>query len=212
MKIHPRTDHKGQPVKIAKPTQATPVSNCEDSQQVVIVEPNGIVPKSLNDISLASWAEVPGNTQAWLSVQAPFDEPPIEPKPGKKLSAGVVTVESDGRFWVVFPTNAFGGYKCTFPKGTIESGLTAQATAICEAFEESGLRVELIGLIGDFERTTSVTRYYLAKRIGGNPADLGWESQAVGLIPQSCLSEFLHHPNDKPIMEKALALLAKQGK
>lgn len=209
MTIHPRQNDDGNPVKIAKPSQATPLSTFEAIDEVALVVPDGIVPDVLNGISLTSWLDMPSNKHDWLLVQKPFDEPPMQSKAGKKLSAGVVMIESDGRFWVVFPTNQFGGYKCTFPKGTIESGMTPQATAILEAFEESGLQVELISLIGDFERSTSVTRYYLAKRIGGNPADMGWESQCVGLIPQSCLYDVLHHPNDQPIIEKALGLLAK---
>ena len=211
MTIHPRQNDYGNPVKIAKPNQATPLSSFEAVDEVALVIPDGIVPEALNGISLKSWLDLPSNKHDWLALQTPFDEPPMQSKMGKKLSAGVVTIEPDGRFWVVFPTNAFGGYQCTFPKGTIESGMTPQATAILEAFEESGLQVELTGLIGDFERSTSVTRYYLARRIGGNPADMGWESQCVGLIPQSRLFDVLHHPNDKPIIEKALVLLSKQG-
>jgi len=109
----------------------------------------------------------------------------------------------------VAPTNAFGGYEVTFPKGTIDTGMTPQSTAIREAFQESGLQVELTGFIGDFERSTSVTRYYFAKRISGIPSDMDWESQAVLLIPQEKLFSVLVNANDKPLLETMLAKLAK---
>ena len=59
------------------------------------------------------------------------------------------------------------------------------------AFEESGLQVAIISFIGDFNRTLTRTRYYLAKRVGGTPSKMGWESQAVLLVPLDQLSEYL---------------------
>jgi 8-oxo-dGTP pyrophosphatase MutT (NUDIX family) len=122
------------------------------------------------------------------------------PKQGKKLAAGVVVMEPDGRFWLVAPTNAFGGYKATFPKGRLEPGMSPQATAIKEAFEEAGLQVEITGLIGDFERSTTITRYYTARRIGGLPTQMCWESQAVMLVPKSQLLKVLNHANDHSVI------------
>jgi 8-oxo-dGTP pyrophosphatase MutT (NUDIX family) len=69
--------------------------------------------------------------------------------------------------------------------------MSMQATAIKEAFEESGLQVAIISFIGDFDRTLTRTRYYLAKRVGGTPAKMGWESQAVLLVPSARLGEYL---------------------
>jgi 8-oxo-dGTP pyrophosphatase MutT (NUDIX family) len=124
----------------------------------------------------------------------------MSPKPGKKLSAGVVVIESDGRFWLVAPTNAFGGYKATFPKGRLEPGMTPQAIAIKEAYEEAGLQVQITAYIGDFERSMTLTRYYLGHRIGGLPTEMHWESQAVMLVPRSQLLTVLNHPNDHAVI------------
>lgn len=95
--------------------------------------------------------------------------------------------ETDGRIWLVCPTNQFGGYKVTFPKGRRE-GKSLQATALCEAYEETGLRVRLLRHLVDVRRAQTYTRYYLAERIGGSPADMGWESQSVILVPPSTLN------------------------
>ena len=119
-----------------------------------------------------------------------------------KQGAGVVVQEPDGRVWVIHPTNAFGGYKSSFPKGTVEDGLSLQASAIKEAYEESGLKVELVSHLMDVVRTTSVARYYLAKRVGGTPADVGWESQAVSLVPVNKLFEVLNMSTDHGLAEK----------
>lgn len=103
--------------------------------------------------------------------------------------------------WVTHPTNGFGGYSATFPKGTAEPGLSLQATAIKECFEETGLKIKIVGIVGDFERTTSVARMYRARRVGGTPIAMGWESQAVSLVPRDQLYEHLNGRADHPIAE-----------
>ncbi len=83
---------------------------------------------------------------------------------------------------------------------------------IKEVFEEAGLHVEPYAHLVDVPRSTSRTRYYLARRKGGTPAAMGWESQAVHLAPLPRLKELLHHPNDAPILEalhRALPALAR---
>jgi hypothetical protein len=47
-----------------------------------------------------------------------------------------------------------------------------------------------------------VTRLYLAKRVGGTPAAVGWESQAVRLVPRAMLDTVASHKNDAPINAK----------
>jgi ADP-ribose pyrophosphatase YjhB (NUDIX family) len=150
-----------------------------------------------------SWLDAPNSQEDWAKVagQIELNEPPITPIPGKKIASGVIVIEPDGRVWLVAPTNAFAGYIATFPKGTQDPDSSLQATAIKEAFEESGLRVRITGLYGDVERSASLTRYYFAERTGGNPADMGWESQAVHLVPRNHLYELLNQEVDHPIAQ-----------
>lgn len=124
--IHPRPDDKGNPVKIHKFSKPTPLSAFDDPSQVVVVVPDGETPTALNGINIAPWTGAPTSKVEWLQIagQAELNEPPLCPTPGKKLSSGVVIVEPDGRLWAVAPTNAFGGYRVTFPKGTIDQGMT----------------------------------------------------------------------------------------
>ncbi len=141
-----------------------------------------------------------------LAAQNLIDEPPFDPPPGKKAAAGVVVMERDGRVWIVAPSNAFGNYPATFTKGTRDAGMSLQGTVLREAFEEAGLRVELTACLVDVARSTSHTRYYVARRHGGNPADMGWESQAVMLTPISELSKLLTNKNDASIIQAIEAL------
>ena len=78
-----------------------------------------------------------------------------------------------------------------------------RSNAIKEAWEESGLAVQLTRHAADAERRTSFTRYYHAKRIGGHPKNMGWESQAVSLIPKSQLHNVVNHPNDAVLVAAA---------
>lgn len=200
---HPKQSHEGKDVLIHHPTKPSPKAAWSDPDAVATFVPGGDMPAELNGIPFASWGDHPRSLHEWADVpgQLELDEPELEEKPGKHVSAGVVVEEADGRVWLVAPTNAFGGYKATFPKGTQDDGLSLQATAIKEAFEESGLKVEITGFVGDVERTTSIGRYYLARRVGGTPADMGWESQAAHLVPRERLYDLLNRNTDHGIAE-----------
>jgi len=201
---HPDLDHKGKPVLIKQPTHPSAESTWDDPDAVATFVPGGDCPARLNGVSLTRWKDHPTTDEGWDFVDGVNDdlvEPPLVAKPGKSIGAGVIIEEPDGRVWLTAPTNAFGGYQATFPKGTAEKGLSLQANAIKEAFEETGLKIEITGFAGDFERTTSVARFYRARRVGGTPVAMGWESQACHLVPKSMLYEHLNGWADHPIAE-----------
>lgn len=209
---HLRPDDQGQPVVLKAPSQPTPLATWSDPNQIANVVPDGELPSSLNGIALSAWAEAPRNPSDWAALAASgcatFEEPQMPSAPGKSAASGVVVLESDGRVWVVSPSNAFGGYQNTFPKGKLEPGMNLRANALKEAFEESGLQVALTGFLCDAVRSTTVTRYYTARRLGGHPGAMGWESQAVHLVPRAQLAAFAAHPNDKPVVQALQALPA----
>lgn len=122
----------------------------------------------------------------------------------QRVGAGVIIQEPDGRVWLVEPKNHFGGYEQTFPKGGQEEGLTLQQTAIKEAWEESGLKVNITGHAFDQERTTSVARYYWAERAGGTPTDFGEETHAVHLVPVAHLHRYLNTRLDRELAKATL--------
>jgi 8-oxo-dGTP pyrophosphatase MutT (NUDIX family) len=201
---HPCRDPQGRTVLITSPSIPSPLEQWRDATAIAVAVPDGSLVETLNGIAFAHW---PGVAD-WVPLDgagAGFDEPPFEPPSSLAPAAGVVTLEADGRAWLVAPTNGYGGYKLTFPKGKLD-GIGRRVSACKEAWEESGLRVELTGFLADVPRSTSYTRYYLARRIGGTPADMGWESQAVWLVPRAQLAAVANHPNDRPLLAALDAL------
>jgi len=154
------------------------------------------MPDVLNGVPLTPWTEPPG---LWASLPAQVREPPRPPR--MAVAAGTVVVEPDGRVWLVAPTNGYSGYRATFPKGRVEGGLSLQACALKETFEETGLWVELLCHLVDLPRSKGFARYYLARRRSGTPAAMGWESQAVLLVPPGALGELLNKDRDLTIAE-----------
>lgn len=197
---HPKPGDKGQKVGIYYPHKDSAAS-LSDSNAIATITPGCKMPKSLNGVAFAPWT--PPAEDQWDYVEGQNDdlvEGHLSCPPGKEPASGLLIVEPDGRVWVVSPTNRFGGYKNTFPKGKVEQDLSFQANAIKEAWEEGGIKANIIGLLGDVERTTSVTRYYLARRVAGNPAaDMGWESQAAHLVPISQLDDFMDSKVDRQV-------------
>lgn len=76
-----------------------------------------------------------------------------------------------------------------------------QGAALREAWEESGLQVALVAYFMDVQRTTTLTRYYRARRVGGSPAQMGWESQAVMLVPRAQPKQMVGAAKDAPLVE-----------
>jgi len=203
--VHPRPDDRGRPVIIRQPSQPSDLAAWADPNALACVTPDGPMPAEIQGIAVTTWADAPKTPAAWeaLAASAAIDEPAFEAPAGYKKAAGAVIREADGRVWLVAPNNAYGGYRATFPKGGLE-GKSARATALVETFEESGLQVRLIRHLIDVQRSTSYTRYYLAERVGGNPADMGWESQAVMLVPAAQLGAILQSPHDQTIVNRLM--------
>jgi 8-oxo-dGTP pyrophosphatase MutT (NUDIX family) len=205
---HPQEGDKGEDITINEPSKPSDSASWTDPQAIATFVPDGDVPAELNGVAIAPWEDAPTTAEGWASVggqQQDLDEPlmPAVKLPSgkfKERAAGVIIEEPDGRVWVMCPTNQFGGYKATFPKGRHEPGLSFQATAIKECFEETGLQVEITGYHGDIERSTTVARYYTARRVGGSPAHMGWEAQAIKLVPKGQLLDVLNTDVDHKIM------------
>jgi len=206
---HPKLNDSGQPVIIDSPSTPTPDTTWSDASTTAVFTPGSSTPQSLGKTEVKSWnppqsgwAGITGTKES-LDRRNPFTE-----TPGKKTGAGVIIIEDDGRIWLLSPTNAFGGYMATFPKGTVEPGLTMQENAIKEAWEETGLKVDIVGVLGDYERDTSKARYYIAVRSGGSPKDMGWEAQALNLATINDAKSLLNKQVDKKILNDLEAMIS----
>ncbi len=201
---HPKQNDVGKTVQIKQPTQPSSSIAWGNSNATAIFIPDGKSPSTINGIPVSRWSGRPKSACEWntLDLLMPDLKEPALPKSSLPTASGVVTIEPDGRIWMVSPTNQFGGYENTFPKGKRDdSKLTLQANAVKEAYEESGLKVRITGYLGDFKRTTSITRLYIAERVGGDPTQMGWESQAVKLVPEMDWAAFLKNPSDQPVLK-----------
>ena len=110
-----------------------------------------------------------------------IDEPAFEQPAGKYRSAGIVLVDERGWLTIREPANHFGGYKHSYAKGRIDTGETPQQAAGRELAEETGLIGRIVGLVGDFPGDTSVTRFYVGVRTGGEeePSAETWAIKTV---------------------------------
>ena len=208
--LHPRKNDHGQPVWLTYPSKPTDLATWLHADQLATVTPDVPMPEQVNHLAIAAWTQAPSSAAGWqrLADAANFDEPPMPTKPGLAPASGAVVIEPDGRVWVVSPSNQFGGYSHTFPKGKLDpkEGLSLRDNALKEVYEEAGIQVELTSFLCDSVRSTSVTRYYLAMRVGGNPAQMGWESQAVNLVPLSQIAQFVSHKNDAVVIQALRSL------
>jgi 8-oxo-dGTP pyrophosphatase MutT (NUDIX family) len=201
---HPSPKEDGSLHQINNPSTPSDEATWTDPAAIATFTPGGAVPAELNGIALAPWDDAPTTPEDWDQVDGQdgyLIEPEFEFEKGQQPAAGVVIEEPDGRIWVIHPTNTFGGYKGTFPKGRVEEDVNLQASAIKEAYEECGLKVEITGFLKDVDRSVTRCRYYTARRVGGTPAAMGWESQAVSLVPRDKLYEVLNNHVDHPMAE-----------
>lgn len=126
----------------------------------------------------------------------PFPDLPED----KHAGAGMILIHAEtGKVILTKPAGGFGGYTHTFPKGTVEPGDSLQKTAIKEVFEETGFQAKIIGVLGDYEKTTSVNRMYIGVVMGGEPWNAHWETEAVVMAPLDQFRDLLNTGADKAL-------------
>lgn len=201
MPWHPRRDDAGQRVPIRRPSTASAPATWGDPGAVALFVPGGPVPSAVGGLPVAPW-HPPCGDAGWAALAAsmPVAEPPFVCPAALQPAAGALVVEPDGRAWCVGPSNGYGGHALVLPKGRTD-GRSLAVTALIEVFEEAGLRVRLLAFLCDVQRAVTCTRYFLAARIGGSPADMGWESQACALAPMAALRGMLTHPGDQAVLD-----------
>lgn len=204
---HPRRDGAGRKVLIRRPSKPSPASAWGDPSATVVVVPGGRVPAELHGIPFEPWSPPDRGWWGAAAADAAVAEPPLTCPPHLQLAAGIVVLERDQRIWLARPTNRFGGVGHVVPKGRIDQGETPAAAAMRECWQETGLLVHLDGHLIDQARSTTFTRFYVGRRVGGCPAAMGWESQAAVLAPPAGLGDLLSAPHDAALVAAILARL-----
>jgi ADP-ribose pyrophosphatase YjhB (NUDIX family) len=103
------------------------------------------------------------------------------------LVAGAI-VELDGRIVLIQRAIEPGYGKWTFPGGFVERGEVAEAAAVRETLEETGLRIRTSGIVGlySYEGQIPAIAVFAARVTGGEPEPLD-ETLDVRAFPRDGL-------------------------
>ena len=127
-------------------------------------------------------------------------------------AAGGVMIDQQSRVLLRAPRGAFGGYVWTFPKGQLDSGENWPVAALREVEEESGWSARIVGRVGTYRGTTSLTRFYLMKPVSktGEPDE---ETEAIVWVRPERAVQLLNktrtprgRERDLTVLRDALAL------
>jgi len=131
-------------------------------------------------------------------------------------AGGVVLRRVDGRLEVLLcGRNADDLW--ALPKGTPEPGETLEQAALREVREETGVQVEVDGVVGDvrywFSRPQEGVRYfktvrhYLLRPVGGDPSLHDHEFDDVRWFPVPQALKLLTYQNEARMLRQALAMV-----
>jgi 8-oxo-dGTP pyrophosphatase MutT (NUDIX family) len=144
----------------------------------------------------------------------------------RELSAGGVLVRRLRGRWMVAAIRPGGRREGTWalPKGLIDPGERAEATAVREVAEETGARGRLVGKLGDVryvysrpggERVFKVVSFFLLRYAGGRlgdvPAEHRHEVAEARWLPLDEAPALLSYSGEQEMAEKALAALQEQA-
>jgi 8-oxo-dGTP pyrophosphatase MutT (NUDIX family) len=142
----------------------------------------------------------------------------------REFSAGVVLVRRmQGRWWFAAtqPRGKPAG-TWTLPKGLLDEGERAADAALREAYEETGVRAEIVRKLGDSryvyswegERVFKVVSFFLARarggRIGALPPGMDLEVAAARWLPLRDAPRLLTYGGERDMARKALEMLADE--
>jgi 8-oxo-dGTP pyrophosphatase MutT (NUDIX family) len=139
----------------------------------------------------------------------------------REFSAGGVLVRRLRGRWMMAAIRPTGRKKPVWalPKGLIDPGESAEATAIREVAEETGAHGVLLGKLGDVryvytwegERIFKVVSFFLVRyqrgRLGDLPAETAHEVDEVRWLPLDEAPRLLAFGGEKEMAKRALAKL-----
>ena len=188
--IHPKLDENGNQFAVYNPTpeQSYTQAELDDPSKSITIVPGQKLPGSLAGKPIAG---VTGtydqlrNAAQWNAISgvAAIGGINNDIPPGANVErVGVIITEDDGRVWMVEPSNHYSAETLVLPRGRHEEGYSYKSTAMKEAFEETGLCVRLRSNQEPIQASPGIW-FFVAERYYGTPADMGWESQSVKLMP-----------------------------
>ncbi len=116
--------------------------------------------------------------------------------------AATAVIERDGSVLLIQRGNQPGYGQWSMPGGYVDRGEVVEEAAAREVWEETGLRVEIEGLVGLFSERGHpvVVAAFAARELGGTLA-AGDEALDLGFFPLDALPD-LAFPRDRLILER----------
>lgn len=140
----------------------------------VVIPPKPVIPDILagsEPIYFKKGMKLPPGVFTPISKPAMNPLPPEIPSPSfsagsLRRTAGSLIIEPDGKVWVIVDEKG----KMVLPKGKIDEAFGLHEGAEKTAFRLMGLDSDIVGFLGDYKRTSTAPRFYIARRTGGVPA------------------------------------------
>jgi 8-oxo-dGTP pyrophosphatase MutT (NUDIX family) len=136
-------------------------------------------------------------------------------------SAGGVLVVPHGPQLLTALIELRRGQVLALPKGHIEPGETAEAAALRETHEETGMRGDLVGELEEIQyvfwsrsldaRVSKRVAFFLLAYRAGSIGHHDGEVDGVRLVPVERAPAALTYPGERRVMEAALAWLGTAG-
>ena len=107
----------------------------------------------------------------------------------------------------------------SLPKGHLEPGESAEAAAVREVAEETGITGEVVAPLGtidfwfvaDGRRIHKTVRHYLMRKVSGELSDADVEVDEVAWVPLSEIRGQLAYPDERGLVDTAGRLLAESA-
>lgn len=108
---------------------------------------------------------------------------------------------------IIKPSNNYGGYLWTFPKGKIDdSDSSKEEAALREVREEAGIIGSIVSYLGAYRGTHTVTHYYSMK-IVQQGLGTDFETSDVKLVTVSEAHKLLNSERDRKVLKDFVSSL-----
>lgn len=136
----------------------------------------------------------------------------MTPRRGKAKAYGGVVLDDAGRVLLRAPTGGFGGYSWTFAKGRPDLDESAEAAALREVREETGVDAVIVRpLPGWFFGEVTDTRFFLMRvvratgRVDSETAGIAWVDIPTALQMVAKSRSRIGRNRDRAVLEHTVA-------
>jgi len=135
-----------------------------------------------------------------------YYDDPAAPRPNSLVpAASVIVVNQQGE---ILLQHRRDNHLWALPGGTMQLGETIRYTAVREVKEETGLDIDIVGLVGVYSDPRHVIAYSDGEvrqqfnlcfigRLAGGAVAIGPESHAVEFVPERMIDQLPMHPTTR---------------